>query len=221
MCFFFYSKLWTFRKKNQWQKKCTSFLHEPCVLPAPLPSPSPHFSSTDRNLTVANLHVLATQINVAFLLISFVGIGESPGPYSLPPMGYLWDWGLPCATRARSPTLGVQEPAHLYHSRPSCQHRAPPLPARAPRAGRVTLFLSNRKSHQLPNCVPLSKDMCRLATVAFCDCLVLKEQVHPRVRPVVHHLHRLLLERALLLPDEEMCTGLLGVSTRGAMSVFL
>lgn len=52
----------------------------------PLPPPSPHFSSTDKNLTVANLHVLATQINVGFLLISFVGIGESPAPYFLPPM---------------------------------------------------------------------------------------------------------------------------------------
>lgn len=41
--------------------------------------PSPQFS-TDRNLTVANLHVLATQINIA-VLISFVRIEQSPAPY--------------------------------------------------------------------------------------------------------------------------------------------
>lgn len=83
MCFFIQSceplgkKTKTQKKINQ--KKSTSFFHEPCVLPASLSSPCPHFS-TDRNLTMANLHVLATQINIA-VLISFVGIGESPAPY--------------------------------------------------------------------------------------------------------------------------------------------
>lgn len=108
MCFF-YSKLWTFRKKkkkrqkNQ-QKKSTSFLHEPCVLPASPSSPSPHFSSTDRNPAVPTLHVLATPVNVAFLSISFVGIGESPAPYSLPPWRSRWD----PATRAAVALTDVQ-----------------------------------------------------------------------------------------------------------------
>lgn len=115
----------------------------------PLPPPSPHFSSTDRNLTVANLHVLATQIIVSFLLISFV-----LGPYPLPPVGSLWNHGLPCATRARSPTLGVQEPAH--------PHCAPALPApcrfqpQAPRAGRVTLFFKQFQKSSVISCLIVS-----------------------------------------------------------------
>lgn len=75
----------------------------------PLPPPSPHFSSTDRNLPVADSHVLATQINIAFLPISFAGVGESATPCILPPLKSLWDLVLTCPTAAGSvATQGAQ-----------------------------------------------------------------------------------------------------------------
>lgn len=87
MCFFIQSceplgEKKTKNTKKSTKKKSTSFFHEPCVLPASPSSPSPHFS-TDRNLTVANLHVLATQINIA-VLISLLGLGKVLPPTSFP-----------------------------------------------------------------------------------------------------------------------------------------
>lgn len=82
MCFFIQSCEPLEEKQNMkkaTKRESTSFFHEPCVLLASPFSPSPHFS-TDRNLTVANLHVLATQINIG-VLISLLGLRKSPASY--------------------------------------------------------------------------------------------------------------------------------------------
>lgn len=74
MCFFFIQsceplgKKKTTKKINNKKNAHHSFMSLVSYLPPLLP-PSPHFSSTDRNLTVADSHVLATQINIAFLPI--------------------------------------------------------------------------------------------------------------------------------------------------------
>lgn len=126
----------------------------------PLPSPSPHFSSTDRNLTVANLHAWATQISVAFLPISFLGTEESPAPYFLPPSKSL------VLTRAAGAGSAATGEAHEAAPRAgrSSRLRVQPsswpfilrleLPSpprfrcsdRLPGAGQVTFFLSPCRS---------------------------------------------------------------------------
>lgn len=101
MCFFFIQSCEPLgKKKKHTQKNQQKKMHiipswALCPTCLPFLPPSPHFSSTDRNLTVASLHVLAAQINIAFLLISFVGIGESPAPcYPRNPSG-IQRWPVP------------------------------------------------------------------------------------------------------------------------------
>lgn len=87
--------------------------------------PSPQFS-TDRNLTVANLHVLATQINIA-VLISFVWIEESPAPlllfHSWNPLGIQY---CPVPLEQGLPLPGMHEPVHLLCGHPDSECSAPP-----------------------------------------------------------------------------------------------
>lgn len=128
MCFF-YSKLWTFRKKkthkkSQPKKKGTSFFHEPCVLPASPSSPSPHFS-TDRNLTVANLHVLASP-NSHCCSDLIDGIGKNPAPYFSSTLEMLQYCPVPLEQGL--PLPGMHEPAHLLCAQPDSKCRAPPGP---------------------------------------------------------------------------------------------
>lgn len=89
MCFFIQSCEPLGVKKRK--QKCTSFLCEPCVLPASPSFPAPPFS-TDTQLAAANLHVLATQITLLLFFPSqLLGLGKSPAPCCLPPLRLLWE----------------------------------------------------------------------------------------------------------------------------------
>lgn len=183
------------QKKSTKKKESTSFFHEPCVLPASPSSLSPHFS-TDRNMTVANLHVLATQINIAVW-------GKVPNRGKSCPRLLFHSWnplGLQCCPVPLEQGLslsGMQEPAHLLWAQPDSKCRAPPGPpfsrwnppppipvgvVKALLGWAGTWFSSNCKMTQ-PSAAwwdppfPAPTHTCRLATAAFCDCLVQQEQV--------------------------------------------
>lgn len=162
MCFFIQSCEPLEKKKTQKkinQKKSTSFFHEPCVLPASPSSPSPHFS-TDRNLTVANLPVLATQINIADLIF---GIGARPVPCFFSTLEILGFSTALCLWSRVCHGLG-------YTSQPICSvvilalhcPGVTLLPTSAgcsegsPRAGQwhYSWAIAKGISHQLPNGIP-------------------------------------------------------------------
>lgn len=203
----FYSKLWTFRgKKKNNKKKCTSFLHEPCVLPA---SPScPALPPTSPQLTETWQWPICMcwqpQLMLLFFWSHLLGLGKVLPATSCHP----WKpFGIQC--------WPVPLEQGLFGTGCKCSVPSGPLTcssnfisgvAMVPRAGQVTFFFSNCKSNQssavwLDPFSPLSKHTCRLATVAFCNCLVLKEQVYVFVICCAWLALSVLLEHRLLFLD--------------------
>lgn len=213
MCFFIQSCEPLGGGKKE-RKKCTSFLHEPCVLPASPSSPLSALLNWQKPASGRLACVGNPNHTTAFLPLSPVGTGEKSCPCFSLPSKLPWEPALTCAAGAGSVGHGLREPAHRLHAIPTASssppsRNSPPRvrpPEGLPGLGGWHVFLKQLQkviSHQLPRWVPfffssLSKHTCRLATVAFCDCLVLKEQVYLFVVIRAEVALSLLLERTQL-----------------------
>lgn len=175
------------RKKNAHHSSVSLVSYLP-----PLPPPSPH-SSTDRNLPVADLHVLVTQTTPRLFPHShLLGPGRSPAPKT--PLGAgadLCRWSQPMG-------------APCYpHFTPQPQLPTPcPISWASPRAEQLAHYSSAvAKSNQssaarwVPFFPPMSAHTCRLATVALCDAALFGRSRCTRLESALHKLHSLFLTR--------------------------
>lgn len=164
MCFFIQSCEPLGGGKKE-RKKCTSFLHEPCVLPASPSSPLSALLNWQKPASGRLACVGNPNHTTAFLPLSPVGTGEKSCPCFSLPSKLPWEPALTCAAGAGSVRHGLREPAHRLHAIPTASssppsRNSPPRvrpPEGLPGLGGWHVFLKQLQkviSHQLPRWVP-------------------------------------------------------------------
>lgn len=156
----------------------------------PLPPPSPH-SSTDRNLPVADLHVLATQITPRlFPALTCWDRGEVL-PLKLP-----WEAALTCAAGASPSGL------HAIPTSPPSHNSPPRVPSPEGLAGlgRWHIFLQQLQkviSHRLPagSLFPPCQHTHADWPLLPCDAALFGRSRCTRLESALHKLHSLFLTR--------------------------
>lgn len=146
MCFFIQSCEPLGGGKKE-RKKCTSFLHEPCVLPASPSSPLSALLNWQKPASGRLACVGNPNHTTAFLPLSPVGTGEKSCPCFSLPSKLPWEPALTCAAgagcRTRAAGASPSAPCHPHCELFTPQPQLPtpcPTSRGSPGAGRMTRF---------------------------------------------------------------------------------